>query len=156
MTFKYSGCWNAVYYDNASSFSLPVVDLSDQTLNDPCTTSTGANGGLEVACGYPMHELLPGHILVIWSSISYPAGPNWSINDSPGIATTVGGRPAREQRTPGGCRHIGGDESISVDIAWPPGASGAYVNARACLRSPDEHLQEERFQQMLDSVTFHP
>src|SRR5579863_6181889 len=57
MRFDYPSCWTPVHNDEVSSFSTSLVDLSNEAMRDPCTTTTN---GLKTSmyCGSPLTDLV--------------------------------------------------------------------------------------------------
>lgn len=145
LSFRYSGCWTAVTYDEVSSFSASVVYLSDQPTHQPCHAI--ANGR---ACGWPVDKLDRGHILVQWSANGFPG---WTLSKAPGSPTTVGGQPAHSSvATPGSCSSISADETISVEVARATKAN--WYAMTACLRAPGDAQATDAVQQMLSTVSY--
>lgn len=153
--FEYPSCWRAAVYDEVTSFSRSIVDLSNETMHAPCTSRTSASGTTTV-CRSPLTSLAPDGVLVRWSSDGFP---RWTLDTQPGSSLTVGGRPAREQISGSGtlsatmCGPIGADEMISVVVARPSAADNFY-SMIACLRGPDTTEAASEVQAMLASTTF--
>jgi hypothetical protein len=155
--FEYPSCWTATSYGEESTFSTSLVDLSNQTMHDPCTTTTSAPGGpfQITTCRLPIASLAPHGILVRWSN---NGSPRWNLNQQSGTPLTVGGRPAREQIRGRSmlsstiCGSIGADESISVEVAETEADN--YYGMTACLRGPDAAVAISQIRAMLASTTF--
>lgn len=153
MTFTYPACWATQTLAEGSSFSTPIVNLSDAPMHDPCTTTQGSAGTTTSCSPFPVTSLPPGDTLVMWSNNGGPTpqGQN-ALDSAPGSPTTVGGQPAREAVTaPGNCGQIGAAETIEVNIAMPGSHSGLY-NMVACLSSEGEKQQATQIKEMLASV----
>jgi len=145
LRFDYPSCWTPVHNVEVSSFSSSLVDLSNEPMQDPCTTTASSS-----ECGWPLTKLAPYGVLIRWSSNGFPG---WSLQQAPGTALTVGGLPAREQVSqPGTCGSIGADETIAVDAADTTAFN--YYAMTACLRGPDLAQPASQVQQMLTSTTF--
>jgi hypothetical protein len=160
--FEYPSCWMAASYEEETSFSISLVDLSNQTMHAPCTTTTSTPGralpgGPQkiTICRLPITSLAPHGILVRWSS---NGSPQFHLDQEPGAPLTVGGRSAREQirgrstLTSTFCGSIGADESISVEVAETE--SDDYYDMTACLRGPDTAAAVAQVRAMLASTTF--
>lgn len=91
LKFYYPTCWNAVSYSEFETFSTPVVDLSNQVTHNPCKTV-----GIRTSCGWPVAELAPAHVLVLWAA---NGEPGWTLNRAAGATTTVG-VDRHERRSP--------------------------------------------------------
>ena len=149
LKFRYPSCWTSKSYTEIATFFTSVVDLSDQTMHNPChqlSTST--------ICGSPIDDLLPGHVLVRWFE---NGEPGWTLAKAPGRLITVAGRPAREAvtRLRPMVREgvgIGADETISVAISIP-GRSDDWISMTAYLRSPGDRHAASEVSHMLATVT---
>ena len=146
--FSHPACWTAVHFDDMSSFSTSIVDLSNEPLVSPCTTTTGGSD-TSMTCGWPLAHLDADGVLVRWSS---NGDPGWSLAGQPGTSLTLAGAPAREQvERPGTCGAIGADETIAVDVALS--APSDYDAVTACLRGPDLFSETAEVQRMLGSLS---
>jgi hypothetical protein len=145
LRFDYPDCWTATHNVEASTFSTSLIDLSNEALRDPCTTTASSS-----ACGWPLTNLAADGVLVRWSS---SGSPGWSLQQAPGPSLTISGLPAREQVSqPGDCGTIGADETIAVEVARTVPYN--YYAMTACLRGPDLTQAASQVQQMLTSTTF--
>jgi hypothetical protein len=143
--FDYPSCWTPVHNVEVSTMSSSLVDLSNEAMQDPCTTTASST-----ACGWPLTKLAAEGVLVRWSSNGFPG---WSLQQAPGTSLTVGGLPAREQVSqPGNCGSIGADETIAVEVARTVPSN--YYAMTACLRGPDQTQAASQVQQILASTTF--
>jgi hypothetical protein len=123
----------------------PLLYVSRQPTRNACRTR-----GMVTSCGWPLTELQPGGVLVVWENRGYPG---WSLSAAPGRALRVGGRRARIQRSrPGACAAIHGDETISVAIERP--LAGNWTSVTACLRAPGLARVERGVELMLRSARF--
>ena len=161
--FEYPSCWTAATYeDEETSFSDALVDLSNQTMHAPCTTTTSTpvrpvpGGPVKIRiCHLAVSKLARHGILVVWSAVGFPG---WSLDRDPGTPLTVGGHPAREQisgrsmLTSTMCGSIGADESISVAVAET--APDNYYDMTACRAGPDTAAAASQIRAMLASTTF--
>jgi hypothetical protein len=160
--FDYPSCWKAATDDEETSFSTSLVDLSNQTMHAPCTTTTSPPGrarpgiaGKTTVCRLPLSRLAPHGILVRWSANGFPL---WNLDQQPGTPLTVGGRPAREQISGRAtlastiCASIGADEAISVVVAETYRYD--FYSMTACLRGPDTAVGASQVRAMLASTTF--
>jgi len=145
LRFDYPTCWTPVHNDEVSTFSTSLVDLSNEPMQDPCTTTASSS-----ECGWPLTNLVTDGVLVRWSS---NGTLGWSLQQDPGTSLTVGGLAAREEVSqPGDCGSIGADETIAVEAART--APDNYYAMTACLRGPDLTQTASQVQQMLTSTTF--
>jgi hypothetical protein len=145
LRFDYPTCWTPIHNEEVSTFSTSLVDLSNEEMQDPCTTTASSS-----TCGWPLTKLAADGVLVRWSS---NGSPGWSLQQAPGTSLTVGGLAAREQVSqPGDCGSIGGVETIAVEAART--APDDYFAMTACLRGPDQTQAASQVQQMLTSTTF--
>ena len=160
--FDYPSCWSAVTDDEETTFSTSLVDLSNQTMHAPCTTTSTPPGrarpgivGKTTVCRLPITSLAPDGILVRWSA---NGSPLWRLDRQPGVTLTVGGRPAREQISSGAplsstiCGSIDADRSISVVVA--ESGPDDFYGMTACLRGPDTAVGASQVRAMLASTTF--
>jgi hypothetical protein len=160
--FEYPSCWTAASYEEMTTFSTSLVDLSNQAMHAPCTTTTSEPvrpvpmGPEKITiCRLPLTSLAPHGILVRWSS---NGSPRWNLDQQPGTPLTVGGRPAREQirgrskLTSTICGSIGADESISVEVAET--VAYDYYDMTACLGGPDTGAAAAQVRAMLASSSF--
>ena len=145
ISFDHPAAWRESRYVESGSFSDLIVYLSDARLHAPCTT-TRTNGGELTRCDWPLRKLAPGEVLVSWSNIGFPhEGP-----EIPHPNATINGRPARiEVASPGACSAVGGDETITADIARP---RGNHYEMVACLRGPNLSRSEALVNRMVDSA----
>jgi hypothetical protein len=150
IAFAYPSCWEAATYNEPNSFDSYLIDLSSQPLHDPCQTINSPGGGQESECSWPVEQLRPAGIVVVWGQGNMPG---WTIAKQPRKAVTVAGQPAREQVSgPGNCSSIVGDEEIDVSIQDPTIDNGFYFMS-ACLREPDLATMEAQVHQMLNTAT---
>jgi hypothetical protein len=145
LSFSHPVAWKAYPFRWAGGLHFrPMVYLSTQPVQDPCSTS-----GNTISCGFPVKQLEPGGVLVIWNASSPPA----TALDS-GAEVRVGGRPARRVNTAGGiCRRIGADRTIDVLIATRPLPS-TLTEFTACLRGPGLAQEEKSVDALLASTKF--
>jgi hypothetical protein len=146
LSFSYPAAWTA------SKPSLPaevlhfqpIVYLSNQPVHAPCTTSGNAT-----TCGYPVHRLRPGGVLVIWQ---YPyVLPGFSLGAGPRIK--IDSHAATKTSTkPGICRSIGADRTIDALVELVPHSS--YLELTACLRGPGLAQAEKSVDALLASTKF--
>jgi len=145
LRFDYPTCWTAAHNVEVSTFSTSIIDLSNEPMHDPCTTTASST-----VCGWPLTKLAADGVLVRWSS---NGKPGWRLQQDPGTSLTVGGLAARKQVSqPGDCGSIGADETIAVEAARS--ALYNYYAMTACLRGPDLTQAASQVQQMLTSTTF--
>jgi hypothetical protein len=130
LSFAYPASWTVAHYDERTSFSDLIVELSSQPMHDPCApTSTGSRH----VCLFPVTELRDDAVLVEWSGNGFPG---WTIEKAPGVTQTIGSRPARVQISrPGTCHSIGAQETITAFIAMK--VPDNYYSFTACIRGPD-------------------
>jgi len=151
LDFTHPAAWTPHKYEVVSSFSSAIVYLSNQPLHQPCTRSRVAAGTM-ISCGLPLDRLVPGGVLVEWSSNGFPG---WTLDRAPGARQQLAGRPGRlAVERPGGCKDHGAEETITASIPRRSPAHNWY-QLRACLRGPalDEHDRAVR--QLLASTTLY-
>jgi hypothetical protein len=127
LNFTYPSTWRPQPYENVSNFTSVITYLSTDSLHDPCTRSTTANGRL-TTCGWPLAHLSAGAVLVSWTEGN---GLGWKIDYEAGQSMTIAGRPGKLAVTqPGQCRQINGDETMTATIAT--GGSSYYQMLPVC------------------------
>ena len=145
LSFTYPAAWTA--YPSKWPGELhfnPLVYLSTQPLQNPCLTH-----GNETTCGFPVHHLQPGGVLIVWQTNGIPV-----TGLGPGTRIKVGGHPASLTDTAGGeCRKIGADRTIDVAVETSPPPS-AFTYLTACLREPGVTANENSVQALLASTQF--
>jgi len=145
LSFWYPRTWSPSSYRFQTSFTDLIVYLSNVPLHNPCRT-TNIAGVLSTTCHDPVRLLPPGGVIASWSNVGYPhpgpeiTDPNMTISGRP--ASLVVGRSAD-------CSRIGGQETITAEIARPVGNHYEMV---ACLRSPNAVANEKLVRQMIASV----
>lgn len=145
MRFRYPASWRVYRWNEFSTMSSLIVDLSNQPERPPCTTHRGTHNAT-IRCRQPLDRLTPNSVLAEWSS---NAQPGFQLAATPGTPTRIGGRSARLQMTNDNCQ-IGAVRSLTAVIAVPGGNS--YIEFRACLSGPDPSLQEQRARTLLATV----
>jgi hypothetical protein len=146
LSFSYPSNWRPQPYMNISNFTDVITYLSTDRLNDPCTRTT-APGGVTTTCGWPLRQLSPGGVLVIWSQGN---AIDWQIDREPGQARTIAGRPAKlAVNKPGACRQVGGEETVTATMAT---GGSSYYELVACLRTPNQTLGEQQVRALIDST----
>jgi len=145
LRFRYPATWRAYRWQEPSSLSALIVDLSNQPEYPPCTTHHGAHN-TTINCREPLRRLGPDSILAEWSSVGQPG---FRLAATPGTPTLVGGRPARVQVTDDDCS-IGAARSLTAVIEVPGG--DGYFEFHACLSGPDPSVQERRARALLATV----
>jgi len=145
LSFTYPAAWTAYPFRWAGGLHFqPMVYLSTQPVHDPCSTR-----GNETTCGFPVGQLQPGGVLVVWQTNGIPATAL-----GPGRPMRVGGHPARLVSTENGqCRRIGADRTIDVAIETSPPPS-AFIYLTACLRGPNLAQNETYVKALLASTHF--
>jgi len=146
LRFDHPRSWLEVAFTaTRSTFRESIVYLSNVKLHDPCTR-TFSSGGEFITCGAPVSWLPIGGVLVSWSNVGFPHSgpeiphPNMTIHGRPALVTV-----ARH----GDCDRIGGQETITADIARP---FGNHYEIVACLRGPGLQSNEALVRRMLDST----
>lgn len=148
LSFTYPAGWRARRYQENSSFSSLIVDLSNQRLHAPCVTRHGRSN-TTITCREPLEHLQRGSILVSWTTNGFPG---WSLRHAPGSQLRVGGREAKLEVTSNSCG-IGADEMMQVVIAMPASADNWY-QLDACIRAPNPASSEREVRQLLRTVRF--
>jgi hypothetical protein len=146
LTFRHPAAWTAYpFHGLAELHFMPLVYLSTQPVQDPCSTHGGTT-----RCGFPIRHLRPGGVLVVWEVNGLPA----VLGHGPGERIRVGGHLAKRGTNHGGvCRSIGGDRTIEVTIQTSrSGAPLTYFTA--CLRGPHLAQNERRIDALLASTRF--
>jgi hypothetical protein len=150
LVLKVPATWRAEHFDEVSSFTASLVDLSNQRMHKPCTTRH-VNDGIETRCGWPLRALRPGGVLVRWEQDGFPVPRTWRFSDQPGRPMRVDGRAARRTvGRPGDCAQVGATEMVRTDIKRP--IAGNYYRVTACLRGPGLPELEEQVEAMLASA----
>jgi hypothetical protein len=146
LSFKYPARWHAYWWNEGpSTLSTLITVLSPSRLRNPCSRSISTSG-IRIFCGYPIHRLPAGGILVTWTATGFPTGSGITkFND------TIGGRRALVTATaPGFCSQIGGDETITATILRT-GADN-WFTMTGCVRGPRLRQSEQAIKKMLRSV----
>jgi hypothetical protein len=145
LSFSHPASWKAYPFRWAGEMHYrPMVYLSTQPVQDPCSTK-----GNTTSCGFPVKQLAPGGVLVIWNASSPP-----TMTLGPGSQIHVDGRQARRVDTKGGlCQSIGGDRTIDVLVATRPLPS-TPTELTACLRGPGLAQEEKSVDALLNSTKF--
>jgi hypothetical protein len=131
VSFAYPAVWHTTHYTFASSFSALVAYVSNVKLRAPYTTTVSASGILTRGRN-PVVVLPPGGVLISWSNVGFPhQGP-----EIPHPTTKIDHQPATVVTGPAdvNCASMGGDETITADIARP---TGNHYEMVACLRGPN-------------------
>src|SRR3954447_10890749 len=145
LRFRHPAAWKAYPFRWAGGLHFrPMVYLSTQPLQDPCSTS-----GNTTSCGFPVKQLEPGGVLVTWNASSPPA-----TGLGPGKRIRVDGHVARRVDTAGGMgRRVGADQTIDVLIETSPVPSPP-TEFTACLRGPGLAQEEKSVDALLASAKF--
>ncbi len=132
-------------YDASFTFNDLIGYVSNVALDDPCSR-TVSSGAETVSCSDPIEVLSVGGVLVSWQIGSKPTGGP----DVPQPNTTVDRRSAHLAISrPGDCARLGGQETITVEIARPRGDHDEMV---ACIRGPGLTGNEMLVRHMLAST----
>jgi hypothetical protein len=146
LEFRYPQAWRTLEFPNSGELHFhPMLYLSTQPGHDPCRQT-----GLSVTCDWPVDRLQTSGVVALWENRGYPG---WTLATQQGTRVVVGGRPARQQiARPGSCRTIGGDETVSVEIARP--LQSNWTAFTACLRGPNLAAHERQVAVLLASTRF--
>lgn len=146
VAFSYPQAWKRFIFSQSGSLHYnPMLSLSTQPAHDPCRSSATAT-----RCGWPIRQLSPNGVLVVWENRGYPG---WTLRSAPGQPTTVGGRPAkRAVEKPGPCGAIGADETIAVVIARP--LQDNWTAVTACIHGADLAAPSRQIDALLASTRF--
>jgi hypothetical protein len=138
--------WNAyVFRAGVTPHVRPLLYLSTQPAHNPCRQN-----GSSAVCGWPVEELKPGGVLIVWENRRFPG---WSLGSASGTFLRVGGRRAkRVSARPGECSAIGADETIEVAIKRP--LVNSWTAVTACLRRPHLADSERQISALLASTHF--
>ena len=146
LTFTHPATWKAYPFSGAGELHFhPLVYLSTQRLEDPCSTHGNAT-----SCGFPVQRLAPGGVLAFWQPGESPvAGPVQLA----GTPIRVGGQPAaRQESAHGMCHSIGADRTIQVVSEVRRQGLMLFT---ACLRGPGLAQAEKQVDALLASTQFH-
>jgi hypothetical protein len=150
VSFAYPPTWHAHAYEVPSSFSTSIVDLSSQTLHQPCITRHGT-ANTTITCHQPVARLQPGSMLASWSTQTWLG---WTFAGADGTLLRVGGRPAKINITHDSCE-IEADERMEVVIAIPGSAqTNSWYQLDACIRGPDASARVREVRELLRTVRF--
>jgi len=141
LSFRYPASWRPLVFRQAQALhSSPMVYLSTQPGRAACGTD----------CAWPVSQLHPGGILVVWENRGYPG---WTLGSIPGKPLHVDGRAARRiVSRPGVCAAIGADETVVVSVARPLAYNWTQITA--CLRGPRLAATERQLARVLASTHF--
>lgn len=146
LSFSRPAAWTAYAYrwNNPGLHFNPLVYLSTQPLQNPCTTH-----GTTTTCGFPVRQLEPGGVLASWEFNEVPLTGPIKLT---GKRIQVDGRPAAVQETAGGqCRSIGADRTIETTVELGP---DSLIVLTACLRGPGLAEAEKSIDALLASTKF--
>lgn len=134
----------------------PLVYLSTDPLLPTCATTPPASpnpaDARGLACDWPLKELAPNGVLVIWYTTRILA-PLPSAGD----AVEVNGATGRLQtRRPGSCSAVGANETLEVFVPLGLREPRSNIAVDACLRGPDLATSEAQVRAMLASATVSP
>jgi hypothetical protein len=146
LAFSHPVAWSPyVFKATATPHVNPLLYLSTQPAHDPCKQQ-----GSSSVCGWPIDELRPGGVLIVWENRTFPG---WSLDSASGTVLRVGGRRAKRASVhPGECSSIGGDETIEVTIQRP--VANSWTAVTACVRRPHLAESERRIFALLASTRF--
>jgi hypothetical protein len=141
LTFRYPATWRPLVFRRPQALhSSPMVYLSTQAGRPACSAD----------CAWPVSQLHPDGVLVVWENRGYPG---WTLRTIPGKPIRVDGRPARRNVSrPGVCAAIGGDETVVVSVARPLAYN--WTQLTACLRGPRLATAEHELDGVLASTRF--
>jgi hypothetical protein len=133
--FYYPASWSHRHPGILQHFGAsPVIDLSTQSMVDPCTKT-----GSTTRCGLPIHGLKPGGVVVTWALLSpYPLGAR---RRPLGVHVRV--------ERPGFCRSVGGEEGVFASVVV---RHHRVYSVGACLRGPNVAANERAVRAMLASA----
>jgi len=146
LTFAHPVAWSPYVFEaTATPHVNPLLYLSTQAAHDPCKQQ-----GPSSVCGWPIDELRPGGVLIVWENRTFPG---WSLDSASGTVLRVGGRRAKRASVrPGECSAIGGDETIEITIQRP--VANSWTAVTACVRRPHLAESERRISALLASTRF--
>ena len=150
VSFRHPASWTTSRYDLRSSFSSLVTYVGTRPVGDPCVTRK-VRVATETVCAWPRSgPLAPGGVIAAWSSVGYPSR---TLADQAGVATTLGGYPAKvlTQRNGAGCGVARTGRHIQASIG-PSASARRFFTVEVCTGpgSPPETLEE--VQAMLASI----
>lgn len=134
----------------------PLVYLSTNPLLPTCATTPPASPNPAdahgLACEWPLAELAPNGVLVIWLTTRILA-PLPSAGDS----VEVNGATGRLQtKKPGTCSAVGANETLEVLVPIGLQKPWSNIDVVACLRGPNLATSEAQMRAMLASATVSP
>jgi hypothetical protein len=147
LSFTHPAAWRDATFDVTPSFNFTwLVFLSTDAMRNPCTR----DGNGQRCNAYPVDSLSPNGVIINWSHWGFLG---WELDPSKGPVINVGGRRATVDRrgVRPGCRAIGGEEEIVVQVEGP-GATSNWFEMSACLSGPDLAPAHAAIDAMLASV----
>lgn len=145
LTFTYPSAWATTAPKGPAELHFqPLVYLSTQPVGAPCAVR-----GILTSCKqWPIKSLDPGGVIALWQvPYSLPTPGGKVVHE--GTEIQVGGHPAwRQEDMGGGCRQIGADRTIDVEMP------AKNLELTVCLRSPGIARAEKSVEALLASTTF--
>jgi hypothetical protein len=150
LSFRRPASWKPQTFGAQSSFSTPIVYLSNQPLHNPCVHNHLGPGHFSVHCGEALDRLRPGGVIVQWSEQGF-AG--WTIDNAPGRPVKVDGLRGRLQTRENRCGRLGADHRMLL-VVENPRLPDNWYGLRACFRGPDSASTEAALRDMIASTRF--
>jgi hypothetical protein len=148
LSFRYPASWSAYHYRCASSFTSPIVYLSNERLHPPCTHRRLAHGSVTKGRA-PLDRLRPGGVLVEWSLTGFPGS---TFKNAHGRPLRVDGFQAKLLTGEYGCAHLGADVGYVLTVNRRHDPYNRY-ELRACIAGPDSASTEAEVRGLISSTT---
>jgi hypothetical protein len=147
LSLRHPAAWSARNYRCVSSFTTPIVYLSNQRLRRPCTHHQLPHGSVTKGRA-PLDRLRPGGVLVRWSFVGSP----WvTFKGAHGRPLKVDGYRAKLLKGEYGCAHLGADVGYILKVDRPDLPHGLY-ELRACIAGPDSARTEAEVRALISST----
>ncbi len=147
-SFRYPASWRTRTFGLSSSFSSPLVYLSNEPMHHPCVHHHFGHGETSVRCSRPLDRLGPGGVLVSWTE---NGSPTWKFADAKGRPLMVGGDPAKLGTSLEGCPGLGAARGLDL-VVKRTGAESNWYELRACMAGPDPAPNEEAVRALITST----
>ena len=143
--FRYPSAWTAQNAEGryVSTFSTPMVDVSNQPLGNQCTGTSG----ISQCHVMPVGSLDPGGVVLQWSENGFPG---WKFGSQGGRAITIDGRPAKISNNDPVCGSLSADRSLSVVVKMHDRSN--WYQLDGCFRDPGADAAVAEVMDLLQSV----
>jgi hypothetical protein len=141
--FRYPSGWTTRRSPGfVSTFSDPLVALSNQEMTEPCVP------GSQTCTFFPIQSLDPGGLMLHWSA---SGRPGWKFREQSGRVVTVDGRPAKISTDNPVCGPLTSDRSLAV-IVSRPGVRDNWYQLDGCFREPGADAAISEVMALLQTV----